>query len=205
MTISGKARSSSMKRRTKKRSQRRVVRLDAARKHRMKPKKKPISVATRAMLMGLDHLVDIFRQVEAFGDVMAALDIVELETAVLIGARQVEQGAPDLHAVARHQITDEIEEVRQAIEELAGIGGVGEPQRAAEGDGEQQNTAPGVEAPLEGEFFPVALDGAALLRQGDRWYRGCHDMDPKSEMRRRGIDPRRRRAFSYRFLPYARR
>ena len=77
------------------------------------------------------------------------------------------------------RIADEIEEVRQAVEELAGIGGIGEPQRAAEGDGEQQNAAPCVETPLEGEFFPVALDGAALLRQGDRRYRGCHGMDPK--------------------------
>ncbi len=39
-----------MKRRTKKRSQRCVTRLDAARKQRQKPSAKPISVETSAML-----------------------------------------------------------------------------------------------------------------------------------------------------------
>jgi len=50
MTISGKARRISMKRRTKNLSQRLAVRLLAATKQSRKPKVKPISVATTAML-----------------------------------------------------------------------------------------------------------------------------------------------------------
>lgn len=51
ITISGKARRISMKRRTKKRSQRRVVMLEAARKHNTNPQPKPIRVETSAILM----------------------------------------------------------------------------------------------------------------------------------------------------------
>jgi hypothetical protein len=51
ITISGKARRISRIRRTRLRSQRRVVRLEAARKQNANPKVKPNNVATMAMLM----------------------------------------------------------------------------------------------------------------------------------------------------------
>ncbi len=104
------------------------IRFRAARKHRMKPKKTPITVEKMAMFT-VQHLVNIFRDVEALRHVEAPIRVIVFEAAVVIGRRQIEEGANDLYRIARHEMADEIEEVRQPVEELARVRLVREPER----------------------------------------------------------------------------
>lgn len=57
---------------------------------------------------GLQHLVHIFGNVEALGQVEPAFGIVVLEAAVVIGRGQVEHGAEDFQPVTRREVADEV-------------------------------------------------------------------------------------------------
>ncbi|MCY1304837.1 hypothetical protein D9M70_546090 [compost metagenome] len=74
--------------------------------------------------------MQVFGDIEAVGQVQPAVRVVVFEAAVVIGRGQVEHGTEDFQSVTRCEIADEVEEMRQAIEELAGVGIVGEPERA---------------------------------------------------------------------------
>ena len=119
-----------MKRRTKKRSQRCVTMLEAARKQRQKPSSEADQRRDQRDVERLDHLVDVFGNVERLRQIHPAFGIIVFQAAVVIGRGQVEHRAPDLPAVARQQLADEVEEMRQPVPEFAGVALIGEPQRA---------------------------------------------------------------------------
>lgn len=65
--------------------------------------------------------------------------------------------------------------MRQAIEELAGVGIVGEPERARKRQEENAEAEPGVKPAAGTQFLPMALDDGAVVAQMPREQGSCHD------------------------------
>ncbi|MOA16377.1 hypothetical protein D3C78_1365890 [compost metagenome] len=68
---------------------------------------------------GDDQLVDEVGDVETIGDVNAVRDIVVFQRTIRIGRRQVEHRTEDFQRTIGHEGLHEIEEIGQALEELA--------------------------------------------------------------------------------------
>src|SRR5690606_33524784 len=106
----------------------------------------------------LQHVIEIFRYVEAIGHIDSSIRIVELQAAIVIGRREIEKGPPHFPAVSRHELADEIEEIGKPIEKLAGIRFICEPKRTAQGREHQEKAANRVEAASRCERLPMLFD-----------------------------------------------
>ena len=98
ITISGKARRISSTRRVTKRSQRLAVMIARREEAQQEAEGEADQRREQRDVERFQHLVEIFRNVEAAGQIDAAVGIVVFQAAVVIGRRQVEQRAHQTRA-----------------------------------------------------------------------------------------------------------